>query len=291
MLKKKINIYLINFLLASQMHIGSKKKKWNQSLNMYLFGIRENIHFFNLKKTHLFLKKVSFFLRKSIIKHHSFIFIGTGSLTQPLINYLSQTLNQPNISISWVGGNLTNWFTIKNYCKLLYSKNLKKYLTFKFELKSQKKLDQKIHKYLKMKKKLKGLETACLFPNIVISLEKELNKFMLHEAFILKLPSICIINSNNPFFNITYPILGNSKSFESLSFYSNIILHSIKYGFLKRRIKFLKYNYDFIDIKKGKKSLYNVKKIKLFLKKIKEYNIFSVKKLIRRNLYYTKAGS
>ena len=66
MLKKKINTYLISVLLENQLHIGKKKKKWNKSLNVYLFGLRHDIFFFNLQKTQYLLKKVVFFFSQSV---------------------------------------------------------------------------------------------------------------------------------------------------------------------------------------------------------------------------------
>lgn len=239
MLKKKINSFLVNSLLNSQVHIG-KKKKWDKTLNLYLFGLRHNTFFFDVKKTHLFIKRMVFFLYNSIINHKSCLFIGTNTLIHPIIDYLKSSLNQPGTNISWVGGTLTNWFKIKEYAAFLYSKNISSKIYSQFALKSADKVNQKIHRYLKMKSKLKGLEYASRFPNIIICFEKKLNEFALHEAFILRLPLICFLNSDEYNSNITYPIYGNTKSFESFNFYFNLILNSIKKGFIKRRLKFLR---------------------------------------------------
>ena len=181
-----------------------------------------------------------FFLYNSIINHKSCLFIGTNTLIHPIIDYLKSSLNQPGTNISWVGGTLTNWFKIKEYAAFLYSKNISSKIYSQFALKSADKVNQKIHRYLKMKSKLKGLEYASRFPNIIICFEKKLNEFALHEAFILRLPLICFLNSDEYNSNITYPIYGNTKSFESFNFYFNLILNSIKKGFIKRRLKFLR---------------------------------------------------
>lgn len=239
MLKRKINSFLVNSLLNSQVHIG-KKNKWDKTLNLYLFGLRHKTFFFDVKKTHLFIKRMVFFLYNSIINHKSCLFIGTNTLIHPIIDYLKSSLNQPGTNISWVGGTLTNWFKIKEYAAFLYSKNISSKIYSQFALKSADKVNQKIHRYLKMKSKLKGLEYASRFPNIIICFEKKLNEFALHEAFILRLPLICFLNSDEYNSNIPYPIYGNTNSFESFNFYFNLILNSIKKGFIKRRLNFLR---------------------------------------------------
>ena len=173
MLKKKINSFLINSLLSNQVHIG-RNKKWSKNLNLYLFGIRHKICFFNLKKNQFFLKRMVFFLYTSIINHKSCLFIGTDTLIHPLINHLKNNLNQPSVNIAWVGGTLNNWIMIKNYANYLYSKNIKSNIYNKYELKPLDKINSKVLRYLKMKEKVKGLESASHFPNLIICFEKNI---------------------------------------------------------------------------------------------------------------------
>jgi len=296
MLKKQVNSFLVNSLLNSQIHIGKKTNKWSKTLNYYLFGIRHEIFFFNVKKIHIFLKRLVFFLYNSIINHKSCLFIGTDTLIHPLINYIKFSLNQPSVNIGWVGGTLTTWFTIRNYAKFLYSKNVLKKTFSRFELKSVDKISQKIHRYIKMKAKLKGLERASQFPNIIICLEKQLNEFALHETFLLRLPLICFISNNEHFSNITFPIVGNTTSFESFNFYLNLILNSIKKGFIKRRLTFLRFNYSLLQIQKGlkfrsKKSLKTRKSIQNLMEfdtNMNQYSKFFIRLNIRGFCYYRK---
>tara|TARA_B110000902_G_scaffold265846_1_gene351441 strand:- start:130 stop:1149 length:1020 start_codon:yes stop_codon:yes gene_type:complete len=296
MLKKKINSFLINSLLSNQVHIG-KNKKWNKNLNLYLFGIRHGIFFFNLKKTQIFLKRMIFFLYTSIINHKSCLFIGTNTLIHPLIDHLKNSLDQPSVNIAWVGGTLTNWITIKNYAKFLYSKNIQNTIQSKFELKPLDKISNKVLRYLKMKEKVKGLETASHFPNLIVCFEKNINEFALHEVFLLRLPLICFINSDEGFSNIMYPILGNTNSFESFNFYLNIVLNTIKKGFINRRINFLHFNKVLLkkntilqkSLKFNKNNMSNRKTIKNLNKFFifsNQYKKFFLKSNIRRFFYY-----
>jgi small subunit ribosomal protein S2 len=290
MLKKKINSFLVNSLLNSQVHIG-KKVKWDKTLNLYLFGLRHKTFFFNVKKTHLFIKRMVFFLYNSIINHKSCLFIGTNTLIHPIIDYLKVSLNQPGTNISWVGGTLTNWFKIKEYAAFLYSKNISSKIYSKFALKSADKINQKVHRYLKMKAKLKGLEFASRFPNIIICFEKKLNEFALHEAFILRLPLICFLNSDEYNSNIAYPIYGNTNSFESFNFYFNLILNSIKKGFIKRRLSFLNINKTILKKKSAiNKSLVSNRaissKLENFFNYSNQYQKFFLKLSIIRYYFF-----
>jgi small subunit ribosomal protein S2 len=294
MLRKNIDIFTLNTLLNQQIHIGKKKSKWSKSLNLYLFGFRHNIAFFNLKKTKSFITKLIFFLEKAIIRHHSFLFVGNGSLLNSIIKYLSIELKQAYSNIMWVGGTLTSWFSIRNYARRLYKKDLYQETLRSFALKANDKIQQKLHRYFIMKGRLKGLETGLHFPNMIICLDKISNEYALHEAFVLQIPVICILNSDHEFSRITYPILGNNVALESLSFYSNVILNSIKSGFIKRRIQFSKINYIVLKNNYYNKIAsveHNFKLLNLFIKSKKKYTCFLLKNLIRLYTYSSRFQS
>jgi len=137
-----------------------------------------------------------------------------------------------------------------------------------------------------MKVRLKGLEKTSRFPNIIICFEKTLNEFILHEAFILRLPIICLINSSEKCLNITFPIYGNTNSFESFSFYLNILMSSIKKGFIKRRLSFLTIKY----VLNSSSIISNPENIAKILNNFafysNDYAKFRLKRSVRRIYYY-----
>ena len=243
MLKKQVHTFLIQSLLHSQIHIGQKSTRWNPRLNAYLFGSRHGVFFFELKKTHLFLKRLVFFLYNSMINHKSCLFIGTGTFLHPLLNYLKFSLNQPSIHVTWVGGTLTSWTRLRGYVRFLHSRALQTHIFSRYALKDAKTIRSQFQRYLKMKTRLQGLEFAAQFPNLIVCLEKRLNEFALHEVFLLRLPLVCFLNSGDALTGVDFPVFGNTESLEAYNFYLNLILNTIKKGFLARRLQFLRCAY------------------------------------------------
>ena len=62
-------------LLNVQAHIGNKTSKWNPFTKSFLFGIRYQIHIFDLKQTSPFLKRALFFLAQASKNHQLILFL------------------------------------------------------------------------------------------------------------------------------------------------------------------------------------------------------------------------
>jgi small subunit ribosomal protein S2 len=292
---KKTNIVTINQLLNSYVHIGNKVSKWNPLIKNFLFGIRHGVHFFDLKKIMPYIKRTLFFLSMATKNHQIIFFVGSHPLVTVLIKFISINTKQPSISRKWVGGTLTNWLKIKPYVKFLYNTNIEK-IKKKFVLRTEKKIEQKIVQYLKMKYLLSGIERMPSIPNIVIILEKETDSYPLLEAFKLMLPIVSIINSNSSGLGISYPLIGNDYIFDSLFFYSSLILQSIKTGFDLKRLSFLNLTLPFIIklkekskknklLKKTNFNKYLYKKFFIFFRNYRTYQSLAIKRLLRKYCY------
>jgi small subunit ribosomal protein S2 len=300
MLKKKINIITINQLLNVHSHVGNKQAKWNPLIKNFLFGSRHGVHFFNLKKILPYLKRLIYFLSKSIANHKIILFVGTHNLVTVLIKFLSKNTFQFSITQKWVSGTLTNWLRIKPYIKFLYKTNIKK-IRKKFILRTEKKIQQKIVQYLKMKHLFFGIEKMSVLPNFIIILEKDSNSYTFLEAYKLMIPIISIINSDQSGFGVSYPIFGNDNLFDSLFYYSNIIYEAIKTGIQNKRLFFLNLGLSFFLLVQhkinNKKNYLNYKsnfnkyflnKHFFFLRNYRNYKFISIKRLIRKYCFTFK---
>ena len=294
MLEKKINIVTINQLLNVHSHIGNKQAKWNPLIKNLLFGSRHGVHFFNLKKILPYLKRLIYFLSKSISKHNTILFVGTHNLVTVLIKFLSKNTLQFSITQKWVGGTLTNWLRIRPYVKFLYKTNIKK-IRKKFILRTEKKIEQKIAQYLKMKHLFYGIERMSVLPNFIIILEKDSSAYPFLEAYKLMIPIISIINSDQSGIGVSYPIFGNDNVFDSLFYYSNIIYEAIKTGIQNKRLFFLTLGVSFfllVQYKMNNRNSYLKNKPNynkylfnrqfLFARNYRNYKFLSIKRLIRK---------
>ena len=290
-LKKNLNIHSINQLLSVKAHLGTNVRLWNILNKNFIFGSRNEFLFFNLKKTIPFFRRTLHFLKKSTQNHYCILFIGSHEYVTGLICYLSLNSNQYSISKKWVGGTLTNWLKIRPYIRFLYSTTIAK-IRKKFILRTEKKIQQKISQYLKMKGLLQGIESMSALPNIVIILEKDEFSYPLKEAYKLMIPIITIVNTNQSGFFIAYPFFGNDFLMDTLYFYCNLILESLKNGLYLRRLFFIKNSIPFIiNIKKDRVKLnlrlsrfntYLSTQFKLFYRLFRNYKSYSSISLFKK---------
>lgn len=300
MIQKKTNIVTINQLLNVHSHVGNKQAKWNPLIKNFLFGSRHGVHFFNLKKTLPYLKRLIYFLSKSISNHKVILFVGTHNLVTVLIKFLSKNTFQFSITQKWVSGTLTNWLRIKPYVKFLYKTNIQK-IRKKFILRTEKKIQQKIVQYLKMKHLFFGIERMSVLPNFLIVLEKDSNAYPFLEAYKLMIPIVSIINSDQSGIGVSYPIFGNDNVFDSLFYYSNIIYEAIKTGIQNKRLFFLTLGLPFFLLVQYKMNntnrylkykanfnKYFFNKHFFFARNYRNYKFVSIKRLIRKYCFVFK---
>jgi small subunit ribosomal protein S2 len=271
---KQNQIININNLFNVKFHIGENKEKWNPLIKNYVFGFRHGVYFFNLNKTLLLLKKLIYLFKKITQYHQVFLFIGTNHTVSCIVSLVAKTLKQPSITKKWVGGTLTNWLKIKPYIDFLYKTNVNA-IRKKFVLRTEKKIYQKINRYTKMKQLFKGMENVKSFPNLIILLDTENKSYSLLESKKFNLPLVHLVSTLNEISNLSYPVIGNNKYFNSIFFFINIILNSIKTGEQLKRINLINYSFNVFSMR-NEKSL-KLKPLNRALLSLFKYNNFSRK--------------
>ena len=183
--------------------------------------------------------------------------------------------------------------------RFLYKTNIGK-IRKKFVLKTEKKIEQKIARYIQMKNLLAGLEKLTALPNMVVlfttlsSLNKtEGSTGAPAEAFNLMIPIISIVNTGvkaNQLNRVSFPIFGNDYLFDSLFFYGNLMLQSIRAGSLQKRLLFLKHFQTASLIQLPKKQKMGKKSIKVkaqtVFRNYRTYKAVAVKKIIRKTAFF-----
>jgi small subunit ribosomal protein S2 len=283
---KNKQIFTINQLLSVQAHVGNKISKWNPTTKNFIFGKRYNIHVFDLKKTTPFLKRMLFFLTNATKNHQNILFVGSHPIITVLIQFLAETTKQASISRKWVSGTLTNWLKIRPYIKFLYTTTVTK-IKKKFVLRTEKKIEQKIIQYLKMKQLFSGMEQLVAIPNLVVVFENQNNAYVLVEASQVMLPVISLINTGSKAQGgiTAFPIFGNDFFFDALFFYTNLIAQAIRNGLVQKRLTFLRQTTRLINDRKPR-ALRSARKLDLFFRLYKNYKSVALKRVLRKSFYF-----
>ena len=218
----------IEQLLEAGVHFGHNVRRWNPKMKEYIYGVRNNIHIFDLRITLELLNIALTKIHETVSKSGKILFVGTKKQCSEVVRDLAILNNNFYVNKRWLGGTLTNWKTISNSIKRLeeieiflknneLSKNLSKKELLDISREKQK-LDLNIG----------GIRSLNGKPDLLIVFDVIKDKIAVREATKLNIPVIAIVDSNADPENIDYVIPGNDDALRSINIYKNYFYETIQ---------------------------------------------------------------
>ena len=90
-----------------------------QKMKEYIYGVRNNIHIFDLRITVDLLNTALVKIHETVQKSGKIFFVGTKKQCEETVKELANINNNFYVNKRWFGGTLTNWKTISNSIKRL----------------------------------------------------------------------------------------------------------------------------------------------------------------------------
>ena len=109
----------IEDLLESGVHFGHNVRRWNPKMKVYIYGVRNNIHIFDLRITLELLNTALTKIHQTVSKSGKILFVGTKKQCSDVVKELAMLNNNFYVNKRWLGGTLTNFSTIKKSIKRL----------------------------------------------------------------------------------------------------------------------------------------------------------------------------
>ncbi len=218
----------IEELLESGVHFGHNVRRWNPKMQDYIYGVRNNIHIFDLRITVELLNSALLKIHETVKKSGKILFVGTKKQCEQTVKELAQLNNNFFVNKRWLGGTLTNWKTISNSIQRLdeleglindpaYSKNLSKKELLDIS-REKDKLDLNIGGIRKLNGK----------PDLLVIFDVLKDRIAVREASKLNIPVIGIVDTNSDPDNIDYVIPGNDDALRSINLYQRYIKDTIE---------------------------------------------------------------
>ncbi len=218
----------IEDLLESGVHFGHNVRRWNPKMKEYIYGVRNNIHIFDLRITLDLLNVALTKIHETVSKSGKILFVGTKKQCSDVVKELAMLNNNFYVNKRWLGGTLTNWKTISNSIKRLeeieiflkdndLSKNL-----------SKKELLDISREKQKLELNIGGIRTLNGKPDLIVVFDVIKDKIAVKEATKLNIPVVAIVDTNADPENIDYIIPGNDDALRSINLYKNYFLETIQ---------------------------------------------------------------
>ncbi len=216
-------------MLEAGVHFGHQTRYWNPKMEPFIFGSRNNIHIINLEQTLPLFGTACGFVRNIVADGGRILFVGTKRSAREAVRTEARRCNMPFVSHRWLGGMLTNFKTIRQSIKRLENiEEMEENGTFealtKKEVLNLRREQEKLERSLGGIKDMKGLPDALF----VIDVGHE--KIAVHEARVLGIPVVGVVDTNCSPAQVDYVIPGNDDAMRAAQLYARGIADAALQG-------------------------------------------------------------
>ena len=216
-------------LLEAGVHFGHQTRRWNPKMSKFIFTERNGIYIIDLAKTSNQIDKAYEVIRDIASEGGNILFVGTKKQAQDSIEQEAKRCGQYYVSNRWLGGMLTNFNTIRNSVN-----KLKKYETMEedgtFDLLPKKEVLQYNKEMDKLEKNLGGIKDMEDLPDVLFVVDPSNEQIAVHEARILGIPVISIVDTNCDPDVVDIAIPGNDDAIRAVKLITSLMADAVIEG-------------------------------------------------------------
>lgn len=202
-------------LLESGVHFGHRTHKWHPMMKPYIFTERNSIHIIDLQKTVKSLEQAYALVRDTVAEGGSVLFVGTKRQAQETIQAEAIRAGMPYVTARWLGGMLTNWRTIRQRINEL--ERLERMRDRgDFERITKKEALLLSREIERLETLLGGIRHMNGLPNLLFAVDVRREETAIHEANLLNIPVIALVDTNCDPRNIDYVIPSNDDAIRAI---------------------------------------------------------------------------
>ncbi len=202
-------------LLESGVHFGHRINKWDPRMRPYIFTERNGIHIIDLQQTVKLLNQAYNLVRDTVANGGTVLFVGTKRQAQETIKEEATRCGMPYITERWLGGMLTNWSTM--YARIQELNRLEQLrdsgdinrLTKKEGLLIQREIDRLLIR-------LSGVRNMKRLPDLLFVVDVGREDAAVHEANLLNIPVVALVDTNCNPQGIDYVIPSNDDAIRAI---------------------------------------------------------------------------
>ena len=202
-------------LLESGVHFGHRTHKWHPAMKPYIFTERNGIHIIDLQKTVKALDQVYNMVSEAVAAGGTVLFVGTKRQAQETIQVEAERCGMPYVTNRWLGGMLTNWRTIR-----LRVNELERLERMRdrgeFDRLTKKEALILSRKIERLDTLLGGIRSMVTIPELIFVVDVRREETAVHEANLLDVPVIAMVDTNCDPNNIDYVIPSNDDAIRAI---------------------------------------------------------------------------
>jgi small subunit ribosomal protein S2 len=228
------SIISLKALLEAGVHFGHRTHKWNPKMKPFIFTERNGVHIIDLQQTVSTLASTYNLVREVVAQGGTLLFVGTKRQAQDTIETEATRCGMPYVTDRWLGGTLTNWRTIKERIDEL--KKLEKMeaagdierLTKKEGLVLRRRMER-------LRLRLGGIREMTGLPNMIFVIDVHREDTAIHEANILRIPVVALVDTNCDPSGVDYVIPSNDDAIRAIKLLTSKIADAVLEGMALRK--------------------------------------------------------
>jgi len=221
-------------LLETGVHFGHRTRKWNPRMKPFIFTERNSIHIIDLQQTLDSLIESYGLVRDIVADGGNILFVGTKRQAQETIELEATRCGMPYVNARWLGGTLTNWRTIRSRIDELNELERRRddgeleLLTKKEALTITRRID-------KLEERLGGIREMKGVPDLVYAVDVRKEETAVHEANLLNIPVIALVDTNCDPRGVDYVIPSNDDAIRAIKLLTSTIANAALEGMEMRK--------------------------------------------------------
>jgi small subunit ribosomal protein S2 len=202
-------------LLESGVHFGHRTHRWHPAMNQYIFTERNGIHIINLQLTVKALDETYNLVRGIVAEGGTVLFVGTKRQAQETIEVEATRCGMPFVTARWLGGMLTNYRTIRERINEL-ERLERRQESGEFDHLTKKEALMLSRKILKLQTRFSGTRNMVGLPELLFAVDVRREETSIHEANLLNIPVVAMVDTNCDPRDIDYIIPSNDDAIRAI---------------------------------------------------------------------------
>jgi small subunit ribosomal protein S2 len=211
----KMAIIPMKSLLESGVHFGHRTHKWHPAMKPYIFTERNSIHIIDLQKTVKAVEQAYALVRDTVAEGGNVLFVGTKRQAQETIQSEALRCGMPYVTTRWLGGMLTNWRTMRQRVNELERMERMRDKG-EFERITKKEALIITREIERLELLLGGIRGIANLPDLLFVVDVRREETAIHEANLLKIPVIALVDTNCDPRNVDYVIPSNDDAIRAI---------------------------------------------------------------------------
>ncbi len=221
-------------LLETGVHFGHRTRKWNPKMKPYIFTERNGIHIIDLQQTLVALEEAYGVVRDIVAAGGKVLFVGTKRQAQETIELEATRCGMPYVNLRWLGGTLTNWRTIRSRIDEL-DRLERRRDAGEFDLLTKKEALSLTRQIEKLEARLGGIRDIRTLPKVLFVVDVRQEETAIHEANLLEIPVVALVDTNCDPNNVDYIIPSNDDAIRAIKLLTSKIADAALEGVALRK--------------------------------------------------------